>query len=134
MPCFFGHPRRQARFVGYSRACLPVRNGCRPGTGGTVPTPAASLVWRGAGDPFSGGNPVMTLRNFTLHRQGERETALCRSAGFDLNPEPVGIEVGAGLSVATESCASLASGLAECAGRGEAALIGGHTALWIGAV
>jgi hypothetical protein len=73
------------------------------------------------------------MRNLTSHRQGTVEMALARQAGFELSPEPEGVEAPPGGSGLAEASARLARKLLECGENGAAALAGGLTPLWIAA-
>jgi hypothetical protein len=77
---------------------------------------------------------MTTLRNFTLHPQTARERGIAMRAGLFLSPAPEGVEVGAGPDGLREAAERLARLLEECARRGEAALVGGHTGAWIAAI
>lgn len=72
-------------------------------------------------------NNLKTLLNLTLHKQGEMEIALARSAGYNLMPEPLAPVVGEG----QEGLEAAASQICEVIGRavaeGASVLIGGHT-------
>jgi hypothetical protein len=77
---------------------------------------------------------MRTLRNLTLHVQGEAERTLASRQGFDLTAAAEGTLVDAGeqgLSIAAEK---LAARLRLCASRQEAALVGGHTGVWLAAI
>ena len=71
------------------------------------------------------------LRNLTLHPQGDPECKIAAEAGFELCRTPEGVEFGVGKDDLIAAAAVLAERLAECSVAGDAALIGGHTALWI---
>jgi hypothetical protein len=77
---------------------------------------------------------VRLLRNLTLHRQGEREQAFATRAGFLLEAEALGVEIDPARGGLNVAAVLLAGRLARCSAEGMAALIGGHTALWIAAL
>jgi hypothetical protein len=74
------------------------------------------------------------LRNLTLHRQTEQEIRLAREAGFELGTDPEGVLVQAGPDGLRSSTDQLVTKLCRVREQGEAALVGGHTALWVAAV
>ena len=74
------------------------------------------------------------LRNLTLHEQQEAYRALTARAGFFLTREAEGVLVGPGEAGLQEAKERLATLLRESAHRGEAVLVGGHTAAWLAAV
>ena len=76
---------------------------------------------------------MQRLRNFTLHTQSAREIEIARAAGFQLVPEPEGIDVPVG-SPLQPHAVRLAAQLIEARRAGDAVLVGGLTALWIAAV
>ena len=76
----------------------------------------------------------MTLRNLTLHPQGDAECALAAAAGFRLQWEPNGVEVAPGEQGLETAAQALAERLRECVQAGAAALVGGHTGVWIRAL
>lgn len=77
---------------------------------------------------------MKTLRNLTLHPQQDREIALAREYGYILFPEPEGVSVGPGHDGLATASELLAAQITQCAAAGHAALIGGHTGVWIAAV
>jgi antitoxin (DNA-binding transcriptional repressor) of toxin-antitoxin stability system len=74
------------------------------------------------------------LRNLTLHHQGPEHIDLAARYGFALEAEPEGVDVAPGPDGLLEAAITLAHKLAECSQSGAAALIGGHTGLWIAAL
>lgn len=76
---------------------------------------------------------LIRIRNLTLHEQTSREVDLAAEAGLELVPGVEGVE-SAGEGGYVRAVERLASKLIECRVRGEAALIGGMTSLWVGAV
>jgi len=74
---------------------------------------------------------MRTLRNLTLHEQGDRELHLAQAMGFLLESQPWGVEISTGFD---EAVATLASRLHQTAELGHAALIGGHTGLWVATI
>jgi hypothetical protein len=74
------------------------------------------------------------LRNLTLHAQGDVERAIAAERGFDLLAEPEGISVEPGPEGLAAAVESLVAVLKDCGERGHAALVGGHTGLWLAAV
>lgn len=74
------------------------------------------------------------LWNLTLHPQGKREYDIAMAKGFELSRQPEGVEFGAGADELNKAAETLAGRLAHCAAAGEAALIGGHTAVWVAAL
>ena len=74
---------------------------------------------------------MKTLRNFTLHPQGDLEAQVAAASGFELRRPPEGVEVGKGQAGLDAAAAQLAELLEDCAGAGDAGLAGGHTGLWV---
>jgi hypothetical protein len=66
--------------------------------------------------------------------QGERERVVAAQAGFELRTEPEGVELGTAEQELAGAAETLAARLAECSAAGDAALVGGYTALWITAL
>jgi hypothetical protein len=77
---------------------------------------------------------MKTLANLTLHRQEEREIALAARDSYALDAEPSGVDVGEGTAGLERAVRLLADRLEECSRHQTAALVGGHTGLWIAAV
>jgi hypothetical protein len=77
---------------------------------------------------------MIPLRNLTLHRQREDEVRIARDAGFALAAEPEGFEIEPGEAGLRAGEERLAAMLEECGARGEPALMGGHTGMWVAAV
>jgi len=77
---------------------------------------------------------MQILRNLTLHQQGDLEVSLAASQGFALTREPGGVQVEVGDEGLQRAAAELTARLRECHGRGQAALVGGHTGVWLAAV
>jgi thioesterase domain-containing protein len=76
---------------------------------------------------------MVTLRNLTLHPQGEREVTLAARYGLALTPKPEGVSVEPGEDGLERAALCLAARLRQCRQRGEAALVGGHTGAWLAA-
>lgn len=74
------------------------------------------------------------LWNLTLHEQGPREIRLAAGFGFVLEPAMRGVEVREGQGGLESAVEQLAAALCACQAVGAAALIGGHTGLWVAAV
>jgi hypothetical protein len=74
------------------------------------------------------------LRNLTLHYQEAECVGLAARHGFALQREPEGVEARCTVNGVAEASMVLAQRLAECSRDGVAALIGGHTAIWIAAL
>ena len=74
------------------------------------------------------------LWNLTLHEQGVREIALAAIFGFNLEVVPRCEEVPEGQSGLQSATGRLAAALAACHHAGAAALIGGHTGLWVATI
>ena|ERR1022692_3094295 len=74
------------------------------------------------------------LWNLTLHEQGPREITLAASVGFALEPAMRGVEVPEGQGGLERAVERLVATLCKCQAAGAAALIGGHTGLWVAAI
>lgn len=73
----------------------------------------------------------MKLWNLTLHEQGPREVDLAAREGFDLDPRPRGVFVPLGGGEFEAARSKVAEALRACREAGAAALLGGHTAVWL---
>jgi len=74
------------------------------------------------------------LWNLTLHEHGPREIMLAASFGFALGPAMRGVEVPRGQGGLESAVERLVATLCACEAAGAAALIGGHTGLWVAAI
>lgn len=76
----------------------------------------------------------MRMRNLTLHRQDATAIEIARSAGFELDSEPEGVEAGQGRTALMATANELAAKLAQCREQGHAALVGGSIEVVLSAV
>ena len=74
---------------------------------------------------------MKVLRNLTLHEQGPREIEIAAKEGFALSSEPEGVEVAVGRKGLEVAAKRLAAILERVAAERSAALVGGHTGLWV---
>ena len=77
---------------------------------------------------------LKTLRNLTLHAQSAREQEIALGYGLEVTVDPEGLMIESGQAGFDAAVAELALRLRECAQRGEAVLLGGHTGLWVAAL
>jgi hypothetical protein len=74
---------------------------------------------------------LKTLRNLTLHEQGEREIKLAARRGYLLTREAEGVAVEPGQEGLRRATQTLANKLRRCREQGESVLVGGHMGLWL---